>query len=78
MTEVSPSHILPACRHLSSADVESISSHPFAAGGFSDIHDATLDGQKVALKFCRHHLMSDASQIAKVHRNYNPRCVIGC
>ena len=62
-----------ACRFLSSGDVKPIGSHPMAAGGFTDIWEATHGGRKVVLKSYRCYVAFDLVQVVEVHYDHNLR-----
>ena len=56
----------PTCRRLSPEDVIFVSEHPIAAGGFTNIHEATHAGRGVVLKSHRCYVLFDIAQVIEV------------
>ncbi|KAF9649159.1 hypothetical protein BDM02DRAFT_3186563 [Thelephora ganbajun] len=60
------------CRWLSPEDVKFIGGKPIAAGGFTDIWEATHDSRRVVLKSYRYYVTFDLAQvIARFHNEAN-------
>ena len=58
--------VLSACRWLSPEDVDLVSEHPIAAGGFANIHEAKYGGRKVVLKSYRCYESFDVARVVAV------------
>ncbi|KAF9644623.1 kinase-like protein [Thelephora ganbajun] len=62
-------------RHwFSPEDVKLVGGKPIAAGGFTDIWEATHDGRRVVLKSYRYYVTSDVAQVAARFRNEANTC----
>lgn len=59
------------CPWLGPKDVNPVGEHPIAAGGFTDVYEATYDGRRVILKSYRLYVSFDVAQVIAVCCNHS-------
>ena len=64
----------PTCLRLSPEDVIFISERPIAAGGFTNIHEATHAGRRAVLKSHRCYVSFDIAQVIEVRCSHRGPC----